>query len=100
MLKLLLINSVTFFLLSYFGIGLHVDSFTTAIFAAFIFGVLNIFGILILLPFAFFGWVGLILYEALLIWLISLFLAGFVVTSFPLAILIAIILGVVNGIFK
>lgn len=100
MIKSLIINSVAFFLLSYFGIGMHVDSFATAVFAALIFGVLNIFGLLIILPFALFGWVGLVLYEALLIWLITLFLTGFVITSFPLAILIAIILGVVNAIFK
>jgi putative membrane protein len=101
-LKTLLINSVTLFILSYLGIGLHVDGFGPAIIAALVFGVVNFVCAitLIIVPFALFGVFGLIIYEAILLWLVTLIVTGFTIVSFPYAILVAIILGIINYLFK
>lgn len=101
-LKTLLVNSVTLFILSYLGIGLHVDGFVPAILAALVFGVINFVGIITLLivPFMFFGIFGLIIYEAILLWIVTAIVTGFTIVSFPYAILVAVILGFINYLFK
>jgi len=96
--KLLIINTLSIFILSYLGIGIHVTGFVPALLVAIVFAILNIVGLVTFLiaPFILFHIFGLIVYEGILFWITSLIVTGFIIVSFPWAILNVIILGVIN----
>jgi len=94
-----LVTSILVLLISHFMKGVHVASFTTALFVAIVLGLLNAFVkpilVLFTLPITFFT-LGLFLLviNGLIIILCSNIVGGFVVDSFFTALLFSIILSV------
>lgn len=94
-----LVTSILVLLISHFMKGVHVASFTTALFVAIVLGLLNIFVkpilVLFTLPITFFT-LGLFLLviNGLIIILCSNIVDGFAVDSFFTALLFSIILSV------
>ena len=94
-----LVTSILVLLISHFMKGVHVASFTTALFVAIVLGLLNIFVkpilVLFTLPITFFT-LGLFLLviNGLIIILCSNIVGGFAVDSFFTALLFSIILSV------
>lgn len=98
----ILFNTLVFLVLANFLDGVAVDDWTTAILAAVVLSVLNILIkpiiSILALPVTFLT-LGLFSFviNGLMIWLTSYLVAGFIISSFGQAMLVAIILSVVNA---
>lgn len=98
----ILLNTLIFLILGNALNGFFVDSWTTAILGAVIFGILNTFIKPIIrilsIPITLVT-LGLFYFviNGLMIWLTSYFVAGFIVNSFGQAIFVALIVSVVNS---
>ncbi|MES2240412.1 MAG: phage holin family protein [Bacteroidota bacterium] len=94
-----LITAILVLLISHFMHGVHVESFTTALFVAIVLGLLNVFVkpilVLFTLPITFFTLgLFLLIINGLIIILCSSIVGGFRVDSFFTALLFSIILSV------
>jgi putative membrane protein len=101
----LLVNGFAVFLADYFLEGIYIKDFKTAIIVALALGILNTFlkPILELLAFPLnFLTLGLfrLLINGFIVFLVSWFVSGFIVSNFFWAVIFSIVLSIINWIFN
>jgi len=101
----LLVNGFAVFLADYFLEGIYIKDFKTAIIVALVLGILNTFlkPILELLAFPLnLLTLGLfrLLINGFIIFLVSWFVSGFIVSNFFWAVIFSIVLSIINWIFN
>ncbi len=97
----LLINGIVFYALPYFVQGIHVNSFTAAIIAALIFGIVNAIirpiVLLLTLPLTILTLgIFVIIVNALMFWLVGFFYHGIRIDNFMAALIGAIVMMIVS----